>query len=128
MADLDALLDQAEEAVAQEVSAVLAEVADEFAQQLADATELVAARFSASRIASMFTARMPRIVRRLLGVAEQAAQQAADDTGGELPSRWEDLPDRYDDGRQLPAVMSTYVTTTEHLLRATGGPAGPSRP
>ncbi|MFE7215950.1 phage minor head protein [Streptomyces sp. NPDC057611] len=120
MADLDALLDQAEEDVAQEVSAVLAEVADEFAQQLADATELVAARFSVSRIASMFTARMPRIVRRLLAVAEQAAQQAADDTGGELPSRWEDLPGRYDDGRQLPAAMSTYVTTTEHLLRATG--------
>ncbi|MEU5497966.1 phage minor head protein [Streptomyces griseofuscus] len=120
MADLHALLDQAEEDVAQEVSAVLTEVADEFAQQLADATELVAARFSVSRIARMFTDRMPRIVRRLLRVSETAAQQAADDTGGELPEEWNDLPGRYDDGRGLPPAMSSYVTTTEHLMRAVG--------
>lgn len=114
------LLDQAEETVAEEVSAVLAEVADEFAREVADATELVAARFSVSRIARMFTDRMPRIVRRLLRVSETAAQQAADDTGGELPDTWEDLPGRYDDDRPLPPAMSTYVTTTEHLLRAVG--------
>ncbi|MEV6738695.1 phage minor head protein [Streptomyces sp. NPDC051104] len=120
MADLHALLDQAEEDVTQEVSAVLTELADEFAQQLADATELVAARFSVSRIARMFTDRMPRIVRRLLRVSETAAQQAADDTGGELPPEWNDLPGRYDDGRGLPPAMSSYVTTTEYLMRAVG--------
>ena len=120
MADLHALLDQGEEDVAQEVSAVLTEVADEFAQQLANATELVAARFSLSRIARMFTDRMPRIVRRLLRVSEDASQHAADTTGGELPPEWEDLPGRYDDGRPLPPAMSSYVTTTEHLLRAVG--------
>ncbi|MET8609804.1 phage minor head protein [Streptomyces misionensis] len=120
MADLHALLDQAEDDVAQEVNAVLTEVADEFAQQLADATELVAARFSVSRIAAMFTARMPRIMRRLLRVSETAAHQAASDTGGQLPEDWEDLPGRYDDGRGLPPPMSSYVTTTEHLLRAVG--------
>ncbi|MFE1983816.1 hypothetical protein [Streptomyces mirabilis] len=58
------LLDDAEETVAEEVSAVLTEVADEFAQLLADATELVVARFSVSRIARMFTDRMPRMTTR----------------------------------------------------------------
>ncbi|MFJ3249078.1 ADP-ribosyltransferase [Streptomyces sp. NPDC086782] len=120
MADLQELLDQAEASVAEEVEAVLREVADDFARHLGDATELVAARFSVSRIGRMFSDRMPRIIRRLLGVSEQAAQQAADDTGGELPPRWEDLPGRYDDDRPLPRAMSSYVTTTEHLLRAVG--------
>ncbi|MFE6555472.1 phage minor head protein [Streptomyces sp. NPDC057746] len=120
MADPHQLLEQAEETVAEEVSAVLQEVADEFAAALQDADEIVAARFSVSRIARMFTDRMPRIVRRLLRVSEQAAQQAADDTAGELPPEWEDLPGRYDDGRDLPPAMSDYVDVTEHLLRAVG--------
>ncbi|MCX4609392.1 ADP-ribosyltransferase [Streptomyces mirabilis] len=118
--DLDRLLEDAEETVAEEVSAVLTEVADEFAQQLADATELVAARFSVSRIARMFTDRMPRIVRRLLRVSEQAADHTAQATDSELPPEWDDLPGRYDDGRDLPPAMSDYVDVTEHLLRAVG--------
>ncbi|MCX5189029.1 phage minor head protein [Streptomyces sp. NBC_00268] len=118
--DLEQLLQDAEEAVAEEVSAVLTEVADEFAQQLADATELVAARFSVSRIARMFTDRMPRLVRRLLRVSEQAADHTAQATDSELPPEWDDLPGRYDDGRDLPPAMSDYVDVTEHLLRAVG--------
>ncbi|MFE9127807.1 phage minor head protein [Streptomyces sp. NPDC007148] len=120
MADPHQLLEQAEETVAEEVSAVLQAVADEFAAALENADEIVAARFSVSRIARMFTDRMPRIVRRLLRVSEQAAQQAADTTEGELPPEWEDLPGRYDDGRDLPPAMSDYVDVTEHLLRAVG--------
>lgn len=119
MADVHDVVDAAEEDVAVTVAEVLDEVADEFAQALADATEIVAARFSVSRIAGMFTARMPRIVRRLLGVAEQAAEQAADDVGGNLPEGWDDLPTRYDDDT-LPPAMSEYVDVTEHLLRAVG--------
>jgi 2'-5' RNA ligase len=119
MADVHEVVDEQEEAVAVTVAEVLDEVADEFAAALAGATELVAARFSVSRIAEMFTSRMPRIVRRLLGVSEQAANTAADDTGGELPDEWEDLPGRYDDGT-LPPAMSEYVDVTEHLLRAVG--------
>lgn len=118
--DPHTLLDQAEEDVASQVSAVLAEVADEFAAQLADATELIAARFSVSRIARAFTNRMPRIVRRLLGVCEQAASHTAEAVDGTLPPGWDDLPGRYDDGRDLPPPMSEYVTVTEHLLRAVG--------
>ncbi|CAL9327381.1 hypothetical protein [Streptomyces sp. enrichment culture] len=77
--DIERQLADAEQAVTGEVAAVLDELAEEIAQQLADATEIVAARFSLSRIARAWTARMPRIVRRLLGVAETAAQQAASD-------------------------------------------------
>lgn len=119
MTDVHDVVDAAEEDVAATVSEVLDEVADEFAQALAGATELVAARFSVSRIAGMFTDRMPRIVRRLLGVSEQGAQQAADDTANDLPDGWDDLPGRYDNGT-LPPAMSDYVDVTEHLLRAVG--------
>ncbi|MYR59608.1 hypothetical protein GTY54_26355, partial [Streptomyces sp. SID625] len=118
--DLFQLLEDAEQQVADEVSAVLREVADEFARDLADATELVAARFSVSRIARMFTDRMPRLVRRLLRVSEQAADHTAEATDSELPEEWHDLEGRYDDGRDLPPAMSEYVTVTEHLLRAVG--------
>ncbi|MFF4733348.1 phage minor head protein [Streptomyces mirabilis] len=118
--DLFQLLEDAEQQVADEVSAVLHEVADEFARELADATELVAARFSVSRIARMFTDRVPRIVRRLLRVSEQAADHAAEATDSELPEEWHDLEGRYNDGRDLPPAMSEYVTVTEHLMRAVG--------
>lgn len=120
MDELEQLLEDAEEFVAQTVSEVLEEVADEFARHLADATEIVAARFSVARIARMFTDRMPRIVRRLLGVSEQAAQHTADSVDANLPDGWNDLPGRYDDGRELPPAMSEYVDVTEHLLRAVG--------
>ncbi|WP_399879968.1 phage minor head protein [Streptomyces sp. BBFR51] len=118
--ELLALLEQAEEDVAAEVSAVLREVADEFAAGLDDATEIVAARFSVSRIARMFTDRMPRIVRRLLRISEQAAEHTAEAADAELPPEWKDLPGRDKDGRDLPPAMSEYVTVTEHLLRAVG--------
>ncbi|MEU1852924.1 phage minor head protein [Streptomyces sp. NPDC019990] len=118
--ELRSLLERAEEDVAEEVSAVLQGVADKFASELGDATEIVAARFSVSRIARMFTDRMPRIVRRLLRVSEQAAEHTAEAADAELPPEWEDLPGRYEDGRDLPPAMAEYVTVTEHLLRAVG--------
>ncbi|WP_328434572.1 phage minor head protein [Streptomyces sp. NBC_00425] len=113
-------LDAAEEAVAAVVAEVLAEVADEFAQGLDTATEIVAARFSVSSISRLFRLRVPRIVRRLLGVTEQAAQQTADDVDAELPETWTDLPERHDEGRELPDAVASYVTVTEHLLNAVG--------
>ncbi|GGQ50126.1 hypothetical protein GCM10010250_22160 [Streptomyces althioticus] len=118
--ELLTLLEAAEDDVSEEVAAVLQEVADEFARELADATEIVAARFSVSRIARMWASRMPRIVRRLLRVSEQAAEHTAEAVDGELPPEWEDLPGRNDDGRQLPPVMREYVEVTEHLLNAVG--------
>jgi hypothetical protein len=119
MPDRNAQLDQAERDFAQAVAAALSATADEFADAVKDATELVAARFSVGRIARMWTARTRALVRRLLGTAETAAVAAAEDAGVDLPDGWDDLPGRYDDGT-LPPSMGDYVTTTEHLLRAVG--------
>jgi 2'-5' RNA ligase len=118
--ELEEALAAAEEDVAAEVRAVLEEVAEEFALELQDATELVAARFSVSRIAGMWSRRMPRLLRRLLGVTEQAATTAADQVDAELPEGWEDLPGRHDRGEELPEGIGQYVDSTEHLLRAVG--------
>ncbi|MFJ7489691.1 phage minor head protein [Streptomyces sp. NPDC097727] len=113
-------LTEAETAVAAEVRAVLDEVAADTAAGLKNATEIVAARFSLSEIGRRWTARMPRIVRRLLRVAEDAGQAAAVDARTELPEGWDDLPGRYDREEPLPASLGSYVTSTEHLLRAVG--------
>ncbi|MFF2612366.1 phage minor head protein [Kitasatospora sp. NPDC058046] len=116
----DHVLDQAEQQVAEAVAQALADVADEFAAELLTATEIVAARFSVSRIARMWRSRVTRIVRSLLGVAETAAADAADSVGAELPPGWDDLPGRHDDGRPLPRTLGDYVTVTEYLLNAVG--------
>ncbi|MEU0627766.1 phage minor head protein [Streptomyces sp. NPDC005989] len=113
-------LTAAETYVAAEVRAVLDEVAADTAAGLKDATEIVAARFSLAEIGRRWTARMPRIVRRLLRVAEDAGQAAASDARTELPEGWDDLPGRYDRDEPLPASLGSYVTSTEHLLRAVG--------
>ncbi|MEW2066654.1 phage minor head protein [Streptomyces sp. NPDC007346] len=118
--ELETKLDQAETDVAKIVLTVLAEIAAEFADDLADATEIVAARFSVSRIAGMWASRMPRIVRRLLRVAETAATDTADTVEMPLPEGWDDLPGRHEDGRELPPGIGEYVQVTEHLLRAVG--------
>ncbi|AIV35610.1 phage minor head protein [Streptomyces sp. CCM_MD2014] len=120
MADGEASLQEAEAEVGRTVRNVLREVAAEFTDAVRDADELVAARFSVGSIARMWTSRVPRIVRKLLGVSETAANEAAGDVGGELDDTWRDLPGRYDDGRELPPGMGQYVETTEHLLRAVG--------
>ncbi|MDH6489656.1 phage minor head protein [Streptomyces sp. SAI-127] len=120
MDELEEALAAAEEDVAAEVRAVLEEVAEEFAAALEDATELVAARFSVSRIGAMFRQRVPRLVRRLLGVTETAAHTAADQVDATLPDGWDDLPGRHDRDEELPDGISQYVTSTEHLLRAVG--------
>ncbi|MET7720673.1 phage minor head protein [Streptomyces mirabilis] len=120
MDDLEQALAAAEQDVADEVAAVLQEVAEEFAREVDQATELVAARFSVSRIGAMFRQRVPRLVRRLLGVTEQAAQHAAGQVDETLPDGWDDLPGRHDRGEELPEGIGHYVTSTEHLLRAVG--------
>lgn len=119
MPDRNRQLDQAEADFAEAVALALTETADEFADAVQAATELVAARFSVGRIARMWNNRVTGLVRRLLGTAETAATAAAEDVGGELPEGWDDLPGRYDDDT-LPEGLSQYVETTEHLLRAVG--------
>lgn len=113
-------LEQAEEDVARVVSRVLDEVAREFAASLTTSAQIVAARFSVSGIGRMFRDRAPRIIRALLGVVEDGAAATADSVDGELPANWTDLPDRWEEGRSLPAPVVSYVTVTEHLLNAVG--------
>lgn len=113
-------LTAAEQAVAEEVRAALDGLAADIGRELSQATEIVAARFSLAQIGRMWTQRVPRIVRRLLGVAETAASRAASDVDAELPDGWDDLPGRHDRGDDLPASLGSYVTDTEHLLRAVG--------
>ncbi|MFI0934587.1 phage minor head protein [Streptomyces sp. NPDC021019] len=120
MADRDAQFDQAEETFTEAVAAALDQVADEFAAAVDGATELVAARFSVGRIARMWGSRVSGLVSRLLGNAETAAEAAAEDVGAELPDGFEDLPGRYEAGRDLPPTIGEYVETTEHLLNAVG--------
>lgn len=115
MADLD----QAEQEFTKAVADALAEVADEFAGAVGSATELTAAAFRVSSVASMWRERVRPLVRRLLGISETAARAAADDAGADLPDGWDDLPRRWDDG-ELPAGMGQYAQTTERLLNAVG--------
>jgi hypothetical protein len=117
--ELAQLLEESEQQVADEVRAVLDELADQIAAELEDATEIVAARFSLSRITAMWAQRVPRIMRRLFRVAQTAGQQAATDVDAELPDDWDDLPGRYDDDT-LPPSLGDYAEQTEHLLRAVG--------
>ncbi|MFD4314998.1 ADP-ribosyltransferase [Streptomyces sp. NPDC058548] len=119
MAERDDQLDAEEAAFTEAVAQALTETADEFADAVQDATELVAARFSVGRIARMWGNRTRGLVRRLLGTAETAATAAAEDVDAELPDGWDNLPARYDDDT-LPEGLGQYVTTTEHLLRAVG--------
>ncbi|MFC8465993.1 phage minor head protein [Streptomyces sp. NPDC057250] len=120
MPDRDRQLDQAEAAFSDDVAAALAATAEEFAAGVGRATELVAARFSVGSIGRMWRARVPGLVRRLLGIGEDAAQAAAEDTGTPLPDGWDDLPGRYDDDRLLPHGMGQYAQSTERLLNAVG--------
>ncbi|UQA95625.1 phage minor head protein [Streptomyces halobius] len=117
---LEDALTAAEEDIAAAVSEALTEVAAEFTAALNAADELVAARFSVARISRMWSQRVPRLVRRLLGVAETAANRSAEDVDAPLPDDWDNLPGRHEDGRNLPASLGDYAERTEHLLRAIG--------
>jgi hypothetical protein len=118
--DRNQQLSQAETDIGAAVADALTATAQEFADAVSGATELVAARFSVGRIAGMWNQRVGGLVRRLLGVAEEAAQAAAEDAGTTLPDGWDDLPGRHEEGRHLPDGIGQYATTTEHLLRAVG--------
>ena len=122
MPDLHALLDREETALARLLGTVLGEVAAEFSADLADADQIVAARFSVASIARMWSERIHRLVRRLLSTAETAAHTAAAgvDAEADLGDTWSDLPGRWEDGERLPPGIGRYVARTETLLRAVG--------
>lgn len=105
--ELDVLLDELESALLADVQAALALTAQEFAEALDGATELVAARFSVSGIKDMWKRRVGGIMDRLKAITGRAAQVTADELGDELPEGWDDQ-------------LSDYVTATQALLDAVG--------
>lgn len=113
------LIDEAEADIAGLVQDLLDETGAEFADSLERADEITAARFSVASIGRMWNARIPRLMRRLLGLSGQAAEATADDVGTALPDGWDDLPGRLDSGT-LPDGINDYVQATEALLRAVG--------
>lgn len=107
--ELEALLDDLEAALLADVTAALALTAQDFADALDGATELVAARFSVSRIRDMWRRRVGGIMDRLRSISGRAAEVAADDAGTDLPNDW--------DENLAPYLKAT---ATQALLDAVG--------
>lgn len=105
--ELEALLDELEAGLREDVAAALALTAQEFADGLEGATELVAARFSVSGIRDMWRRRVGGIVGRLRGIARRGADTVADDVGEPLPDGWD-------------GTLDGYTAATQTLLDAVG--------
>lgn len=105
--DLEALLDELEAGLLADVQAALALTAQDFADALDGATELVAARFSVSGIKGMWQRRVSGLVDRLKSIAGRGATAAADSVDETLPDNWD-------------AGLADYVKATEALLTAVG--------
>lgn len=106
-AELDEILTGIEAELQVIVAEALDEVAAEFAAEVESADELVAARFSVSRIAGMWRRQVGRIMDRLRGVTEQAAETLADELGTDLPPEWDE-------------ALEGYVESTQRLLDEVG--------
>lgn len=105
--ELEALLEELESALAEDVRAALVLTAQDFADALEGATELVAARFSVSGIRNMWRRRVGGIVDRLRSIAARGAGVVADDSGEELPDGWD-------------SPLTSYTEATTALLNAVG--------
>lgn len=107
--ELEALLEDLEDGLRADVQAALTLTADEFADSVDAATELVAARFSVSRIRDMWKRRVPGIMTRLRRIAGRGAVTVVDDLDTD------DVPT--DD---LDEHLTPYTQATEALLDAVG--------
>jgi 2'-5' RNA ligase len=107
---LDALLDEIEAILREDVQTELSAVASEYADALDDATELVAARFSVSRIRDMWRRRVPQIMERLRSIVARGAEATADDLGEPLPDEWEDDLDNY-----VEATQALLTSVGDHM-------------
>lgn len=105
--ELDEILNGIEEELQVLVTEAVDDVAAEFAAEVEAADELVAARFSVSRIAGMWRRQVGRIMDRLRGVTEQAAETLAEELGTDLPPEWDE-------------ALEGYVASTERLLNEVG--------
>lgn len=103
------LLADLEEALQVYVQEQLDEVAAEFAERVDSATELVAAAFSVSSIASMWRRRVPALMRRLRGIARRSAAATA-----------EQLEEPVPDQDELDQVLDPYERETTPLVESVG--------
>lgn len=119
--EIDAIIEETEAQLQVLVQEALDEVAEEFAAAVDEADELVAARFSVSRIGEMWRRRVGPIMDRLLGVATEAAEATADELGEELPEEWDDALETYEeDTRALLDEVGTHLSEAAVRALATG--------
>lgn len=107
--ELEALLDELENGLREEVQAALTLTADDFARAVDRATELTAAAFSVSRIGTMWRRRVSSILTALRRIATRGARATAEDLGEPMPRQSE-----------LDNVIDPYVEATRGLLDAVG--------
>lgn len=107
--ELDALLEGFAGELVPVVQAQLDLVADQFATDVNDATELVAAAYSVSNIRELWNRRVPQIMTRLRGVFRRSARLAAQelDAPGPTPA-------------QLDRSLEPYAAAVRPLLRTVG--------
>ena len=107
--ELEALLDQLEADLAEDVQAALSLTAQDFAFAVRRSTELTAASFSVSRIGAMWRRRVGSIITRLRLIAGRAARVTAEGLDEPTPPMTE-----------LDDVLTPYLEATRGLLNAVG--------
>lgn len=107
--ELEALLDELEAALREDVQAALTLTAQDFAFAVNQSTELVAASFSVSRIGNMWKRRVNGIMTSLRRIAARGARVTAEGLDEPTPS----VPD-------MEPVIGPYIDATRQLLNAVG--------
>lgn len=107
--ELEALLDDLEADLREDVQAALTLTAQDFADAVGDADQLVAAAFSVSRIRDMWQRRVGGIMTRLRRIAGRGAVTVTDDVDAD------DIPPA-----ELDAALTPYMEATQGLLNAVG--------
>lgn len=107
--ELEALLDELEEGLREDVDAALILTARGFATEIGRSTELVAAAFSVSRIGDMWRRRVSGLVSRVRRIAGRGAQEAAESVDEPVP-----------DASELDAALDDYLTEVTTRLNGVG--------
>jgi len=107
--ELEALLDQLEADLREDVQAALTLTAQDFAFAVDRSTELTAATFSVSRIGAMWRRRVGSIMTRLRAIAARGARVTAEDLDEPVPPL-----------TQQDDVLTPYLEATRGLLDQVG--------
>lgn len=110
-------LEALERSLASFVASELSQVAYEFTRAVRGSTELTAAVFRVSSIRGMWRARVPAVMRRVLGVAQQSVNRLARQVGiRQLPPGWSDLSSP----SQLPDELQSWADEVNRRLLQVG--------